>query len=108
MAVASVKVTATPAEVRAFARAQGLPVGKRGRFAPSLVKAFNDASPVKYVEAGHVPAREVTVTAANHRKVTRRVNPAQVRAAAKAAGIEVGARGRLPREVINRFVLGTL
>lgn len=108
MAVASVKVTATPAEVRAFARAQGIAVGSRGRFAPTLVKAFNDANSVKYVEAGHIPAREVTVTAANNRKVTRRVNPAQVRAAAKAAGVEVGERGRLPREVIEKFVLGTL
>ena len=108
MAVASVKVTATAAEVRAFARAQGITVGKRGRFAPTLVKAFNDANPVKYVEAGHVPAREVTVTAANHRKVIRRVNPAQVRAAARAAGVEVGERGRLPREVVEKFVLGTL
>lgn len=108
MAAASVKVTATPAEVRAFARAQGLPVGTRGRFAPSLVKAFNDQSKVKYVEAGHIPAREVTVTAANHRKVTRRVSPAQVRAAARAAGVEVGDRGRLPREIVEKFVLGTL
>jgi hypothetical protein len=108
MAVASVKVTATPAEVRAFARAQGIPVGKRGRFAPSLVKAFNDQSKVKYVEAGYVKAREVTVTAANHRKVTRRVSPAEVRAAARAANISVGDRGRLPQSVIESYILGTL
>lgn len=108
MAATSVKVTARPSEVRAFARANGIEVGERGRFAPSLVKAFNDASDVKYVEGGHVHSVTVTAKSKNHRKITRQVNPAEVRAAAKAAGIEVGDRGRLSRDLFERFVLGTL
>ncbi len=108
MAAVSVKVTATAAEVRAFARATGLAVGARGRFSPEVVEAFNAKSPVPYVEGGHVHSVEVTAKSRNHRKITRRVNPAEVRAAAKAAGMKVGDRGRLPREAFERFVLGAL
>lgn len=108
MAVASVKVTASAAQVRTFARENGITVGTRGRFAPDLVKAFNAQSPVKYVEAGHEHTVEVTVKAKNNRALTRRVAPAKVRAAALAAGMKVGERGRLPREAFERYVLGTL
>ena len=108
MAVASVKVTATAAEVRAFARATGLAVGERGRFSPEVIEAFNAQAEVPYVEGGHRHTVEVTAKSKNHRKITRRVDPAEVRAAAKAAGMEVGERGRLPREAFERFVLGTL
>lgn len=108
MAATSVKVTAPAAEVRAFARATGLAVGTRGRFSPEVVEAFNAQSDVPYVEAGHRHTVEVTVTARNHRKITRRVDTTEVRAAAKAAGMKVGTQGRLPREAFERFVLGTL
>jgi len=108
MAVASVKVTAAAAEVRAFARATGRSVGERGRFAPSLVEAFNAQAEVPYVEGGHVHTVEIEATSKNHRKIVRKVSPAAVRAAARAAGIEVGEQGRLPREVFERYVLGTL
>lgn len=108
MAATSVKVTATAAEVRAFARANGIEVGKRGRFAPSLVEAFNAQAETPYVEAGHVHTVTVTAKSKNHRTVTRNVSPAAVRAAAKAAGVEVGKQGRLPRSLMEAYVLGTL
>ena len=108
MAATSVKVTAPASAVREFALANGVEVGGRGRFAKSLVDAFNAQSDVPYVEAGHRHTVEVTVTAKNHRKITRRVDRVEVREAAKAAGMKVGDRGRLPREAFERFVLGAL
>ena len=105
---AKIKATASPADVREWARANGHPVGTRGRFAPDLIKAFNASHGLKYREAEHVPTVEVTAKPEKGRKVTRKVNIALVREAALAAGVPVGKRGRISKEVVEAYVLGTL
>lgn len=106
--VAKIKASASPADVREWARANGHTVGTRGRFAPDLIKAFNASHGLKYREAEHVPTVEVTAKPEKGRKVTRKVNIALVREAAAAAGVPVGKRGRISQEVIQAYVLGTL
>jgi hypothetical protein len=103
-----IKATASPADVRAWARENGHEVGTRGRFAPDLIRAFNASHGLKYREAQHVPTVEVTAKPEKGRKVTRKVNISLVREAALAAGVPVGKRGRISQEVIQAYVLGTL
>ena len=103
-----IKATASPADVRAWARENGHKVGTRGRFAPDLIRAFNASHGLKYREAQHVPTVEVTAKPEKGRKVTRKVNISLVREAAAAAGVPVGKRGRISQEVIQAYVLGTL
>ena len=105
---AKIKASASPADVREWARANGHTVGTRGRFAPDLIKAFNASHGLKYREAEHVPTVEVTAKPEKGRKVTRKVNIALVREAALAAGVPVGKRGRISQEVVEAYVLGTL
>lgn len=102
--------TANPAVVREWAQAEGLvpTEHKRGRLPASVVKAFNKAHGQKYVPAAYVETVEHTAKPAKGRSVTRKVNIADVRRACVAAGVEVGARGRLPKSVLDAFVLGTL
>lgn len=88
----AVKASASPADVRAFALANGIEVGTRGRLNPAAVAAFNRVSHIKYTEAAHVKTREVTVKVGG-RKRTRKFNPAQVRAILRANGVPVGNRG---------------
>ena len=103
-----IKATASPADVREWARENGHKVGTRGRFAPDLIRAFNASHGLKYREAQHVPTVEVTAKPEKGRKVTRKVNISLVREAALAAGVPVGKRGRISQEVIAAYVLGTL
>ena len=105
---ASLKVTASPADVRVWAADNGFTVGKRGKFSRDLISAYNKANGLKYREGEHVPTVKVTAKPAKGRSVTRTVNMAQVRAAAVEAGVEVGKRGRIDRKVIDAYVLGTL
>jgi len=104
-AVKSVPSTAPASEVRAWAREQGTEVGSRGRFAPSLVEAYNAAHPERpYVEAA--PAtKPVTFKGKNHRTVTRTVVLAEARAALIAAG-QAGTRGPLSQEALVAFASG--
>lgn len=106
--VENIKKSASASEVREWAREQGVAVGKRGRLAPDVVKAYNAAHRIKHVEAAHVETVEVTAKPEKGRAITRRVNISQAREAAREAGVEVGARGRLPKSVLSAFVLGTL
>lgn len=105
---ASIKVSASPADVRAWASEQGIPVGKRGKFSRDLISAYNKAHGLKYRAGEHVPTVKVTAKPAKGRSVTRTVNMAQVRAAAQEAGVPVGKRGRIDRKVVDAYVLGTL
>ena len=105
---ASIKVSAKPADVRAWASANGHEVGKRGKFSKELILAFNRANGVKYREGAHVPTVKVSAKPAKGRTVTRTVNMAQVRSAAREAGVPVGKRGRIDRKVVDAYVLGTL
>lgn len=108
MAAKSIKVSASPADVRAWAADNGFTVGKRGKFSAEVISAFNKSNGLKYRAGHHVPTVKVSAKPAKGRTVTRTVNVAQVRAAALDAGVEVGKRGRLDRKVIDAYVLGTL
>ena len=106
MAAKSIKVSASPADVRTWADEQGIPVGKRGKFSDDLIRAYNKAHGLKYRAGEHVPVVKVTAKPAKGRSVTRTINMAQVRAAAREAGVEVGKRGRIDRKVVDAYVLG--
>lgn len=101
----SPRVTASPSAVRAWAREQGMQVGTRGKFSPDLIKAYNAANGVKYVEGQHVPTVRHSVKPAKGRTVTRTINPRDARAWAAAAGLTVGKRGRVPQEILDLYVL---
>jgi hypothetical protein len=83
--------------------------GTRGRLSPVLVAAYNakHKGGNAYSEKDKAVA-SITVTAkpAKGRAKTARVNVAQARAAAKAQGLTVGARGRLPQAVLSSLILG--
>lgn len=108
MSTPKIAATAAPSSVRMWARDNGYNVGTRGRLHPDVIKAYNAAHGLKYREAAHVETVEHTVKPQKGRKVTRKVNIAMVREAAREAGVTVGERGRLPREVLDAYVLGTL
>ena len=106
--------------VREWAKGQtiaGLPEGHKiavqGRLHPLVREAFNKAhkGKAKY-EVGHKTPKTVKVTAvsvgANGRKrpVTKNVVVSEARAAALAAGVNVGERGRLTKAVQTAFVTG--
>lgn len=110
--MSNVKVSPASA-VRSFAATAGIPVGARGRLNPAAVKAFNKANPrSKYVEATYLPTVSIKAikTHANGHKtpICKSVNPATVRAAARAAGVVVGKRGRLDVEVMRAYITGSL
>lgn len=101
--------TSSPAAVRAFAKENGLPVGSRGRFQPSLIEAFNKAhKTARYDTAAHVPKVAHTVVGPKGGKTTRKVNLTEVRVAALAKGHTIGSRGRIPTSVLDAYVTGTL
>lgn len=111
----------TAAEVRAWGRKQnaengtnfaGVDEGTRGRLNPELVSAFNAGrkSDRQYVEGNKAP-KTVAVsvpTGKGNRTRTVQVVPAEARAAALAAGREVGTKGRLPESVLVDFATGAL
>lgn len=108
MSAPKIVATAPASAVRAWAAEQGIEVGKRGRLAPQVVKAYNASHGLKYREAQHVETVEVTAKPEKGRKITRRVNVAMVRDAARDAGVPVGKRGRISEQVLTAYVLGTL
>lgn len=81
----------------------------KGRLNPALVKAYNakHKGGNAYSEKDKA-VKSITVTAKPEkgRSKTARVNVAQARAAAKAQGLTVGARGRLPQAVLSSLILG--
>ena len=108
MSAPKIKATAPASAVRAWATENGIETGSRGRLAPDVIKAYNAKHGLKYREAQHVETIEVTAKPEKGRKVTRRVNVAMVRDAAREAGVPVGKRGRISDEVLSAYVLGTL
>lgn len=91
----TVPTVASAAQVRAWARANGHVVGTRGRFAPSLVAAYNKANPVKYGEGKFLAAKSVQVKDSRGKTVTRKISPKVARALLNANGVTTGKRGRL-------------
>ena len=107
--VTSVRVSASPQAVRAWAESVGaISKGQRGRLGADVISAYNAKNGLKAVEASFVKTVRVSAKPAKGRTVTRTVNIADVRAAANAAGHNVGKRGRLSQAVKAAYVLGTL
>ena len=113
---ASIRVSASPAQVRKWAESNVNPKtgnpwikpGQRGRLGAPVIKAYNAANGVKHTESEYVPTIKHTAKPEKGRKVTRTVNVARVRAAAKYAGVFDKERGTLPKSVLDAYVLGDL
>lgn len=96
---------AAASDVRAWAAESGIKVGKRGRFAPEVVEAFNKAhngkggSRLRYTEGAD--PRQVTVTykSDSGRTKTRVVSLAAVREHAGTANT----RGRTPKAALEAY-----
>lgn len=109
------KSTATTATVvRQWAESEGLiGKGQRGRLGTDVIKAFNATVsrskryPLTY-ERKPAPTVKHTAKAQGRPPVTKAVNFADVRKRAQSAGVDVGARGRLPRNVLDMAVLGQI
>lgn len=100
-----------PESVRKFAKENGLAVGSRGLFSAEVQKAFNKGKRKgqKYdPHAVYVPHVTVTAKVKGKPPVRRTIPVPVIREAAKAAGVTVGARGRVPESVAKAYVLGTL
>jgi len=100
-----------PSEVRAFAKANGIPVGSKGRFSQSLVDAFNKGKrgPKRYNETLDFAPHVLCVGKVKGRPPVRKVVAVPVlRAAALAAGEPIGERGRIPATVKAKYAVGTL
>lgn len=99
--------TVSPATVR---QALGL-TKSTGRLSDADIKRYNKGkAPGQRYEPGAYagPAIEVTAKPEKGRAKSRKVVVSEVRAAAREAGVPVGARGRLAPEVMQAYVLGTL
>lgn len=100
-----------PGEVRAFARANGIPVGSKGRFNSDLIKAFNKGKrgPKRYDETLDYAPHVLCVGKVKGKPPVRKVVAVPVlRAAALAAKAPIGERGRIPANVKAAYVTGTL
>lgn len=111
--MATVK-TPTAADVRAWARGKGLIVADsdRGRLSAEVIAAYNkgrkhtyaptmvQASAVKVMD---IPGYKIGKNGRKTRVTFHNVPVSEVRAWAQANGYEVGARGRIPAEVIAAF-----
>lgn len=90
---------------------EGYTVAVQGRLHPAIREAYTKAHKgEKVVEGGFVRTRTVKgvrVTESG-RKVpfSKAVDTTQVRAAAKAAGVSLPDKGRLPNAVVRAFALG--
>lgn len=101
----------SPTEVRGFARSKGLPTGSRGQFRAEVIKAFNKGRKKdKQYDPHKVYAPHVVCVGKAPGRPPRRVTVAVpvLRAAAQAAGVQIGERGRIPESVKQAYALGTL
>lgn len=104
--------TPTADDVRAFARAKGLEVADHGRLSAEVIAAYNkgrknvysptmvQASTIKTVD---VPGYKIGKNGRKTRVTFRNVPVSEIRAWAQEAGFPVGARGRIPAEVLTAF-----
>jgi hypothetical protein len=104
--------TVKPSEVRAFAEAAGLvKPGQRGLLPEAAIKAFNKGKKKdkQYDPHKHFAPTVVCVGKVKGRPPVRKTVAVPVlRAAAAAAGVKIGERGRIPAEVKTAYALGTL
>lgn len=96
-------------EVRTWAEGKGLiEAGKVGKLSQDTIDAFHKSNknkeyvPAKFVKTVQVKA---TRTLDNGKKVPvqKNINLMEARAAIRAAGIDVGARGRIPEKYLRAF-----
>lgn len=100
-----------PSEVRAFAKANGLPVGSRGKFSQAVISAFNKGrrGPKRYDQSVPYAPHVECVGKVKGRPPIRKVVAVPVlRAAAAEAGVQIGERGRIPSQVKAAYATGTL
>lgn len=100
----------SPSTVRAYFDGIGKPLPATGRISDEAAAEYNRANKGRPYKPGQYPGKTITVTAKPEkgRTVTKKVVEREVRAAALAAGVPVGERGALPKEVREAYVLGTL
>jgi hypothetical protein len=97
---------ASPADVRAFAKENGIPVGSRGLFSESLQKAYNKAHKSRpYKPASFEKKTLVVAKRQGKPPVRRQVSQAKAREWAKANGVPVGARGLVPASTLQAYAL---
>lgn len=104
---------ATAAEVRAFAKENGIEVGSRGRFSAALVKQFNKGRKPAAQYAEDAPSVRVVKVAAKDSRGRNRtaevlVNPQEARAWAVAQGLTTQTKGRLSKTTVEAYALSTL
>ena len=100
-----------PSEVRAFAKANGIPVGSKGRFNSDLIAQFNKGrrGPKRYDETLDYAPHVVCVGKVKGKPPVRKTVAVPVlRAAAVAAKAPIGERGRIPANVKAAYATGTL
>jgi len=99
-------MSASPAQVRSFARDAGLPVGSRGLFSAEVIAEFNKGrrKEQRYIPGAYVPVTEVTVKG---RKRPVKVNLQAVRDWAAENGKVVGKRGRVADSILAEYVAAT-
>lgn len=94
--------------VREWATKRGMTVAEHGRLSAEVVAAFNKTHKAQqYVATRHQPARVIKLAGKPKRKgafapVVETTVP-KVRKWALAAGFPVGARGRIPAEVMTAY-----
>ena len=100
-----------PEAVRKFAVDNGIPVGSRGRFSEDLKAKFNKGKrgPARYDESKvYAPHVQCVGKVKGRPPVKKTVAVPVLRAAAEAAGVKIGERGRIPSKVKAAYATGTL
>lgn len=103
---ASVRVSASPAQVRSWAEDKGLiNKGQRGRLGAAVIKAYNASNGVKHTEKGYVKTVKHSVKPPKGRKVERTIVINDARKWGAANGFTVGAQGTLSTALLDAYVL---
>lgn len=106
MTASKPRVSASPAQVRAWAEGQGLiKPGQRGRLGAPVIKAYNKANGVKHTESEYVKTVKHTVKPEKGRKIERTIVVKDARAWGAENGFTVGKQGTLSRALLDAYVL---
>lgn len=100
----------TADDVRAWGRARGFQVADRGRLSHELIAAYNKGRKHTFVQTHAPVAQPITVVVGSkadkrgrEKPVTETVTAGPIRAWAKANGVELGQRGRIPASVVEAY-----
>jgi hypothetical protein len=103
---ASVRVSASPAQVRSWAEGQGLiGKGQRGRLGAAVIKAYNAKNGVKHTESEYVKTVKHAVKPPKGRKIERTIVVKDARAWGAANGFSVGKQGTLSTALLDAYTL---